>query len=87
MLERRLDESGEQRVRVHWARLEFGVKLTAKEPRMVRKLYHLNQGTVRGQSAAAHAVLLESIPVGVVDLVAVPMTFADLIGSIDLSGT
>jgi hypothetical protein len=57
--------------------LELGVELAADEPRVIGQLHDLDQGLI-GRGPEAQAGLLEALPVFVVDLVAVPVTLADL---------
>src|SRR5437763_11543886 len=47
LLQRSLDEAGEERMRLERAALQLGVKLDANEPRMVRPLDNLRQLVVR----------------------------------------
>src|SRR6185437_6677329 len=45
-VQRRADESGEQRVRARWARLELGMELATHEPWMIGELDDLDQRAV-----------------------------------------
>src|SRR5690349_13596382 len=76
----RPDKSGEQRVRVQRARLELGVELTAQVPWVVGDLDDLDQPTVDAQARQPQAVFLEHVAILVVDLVAVAVALAELLG-------
>src|SRR5688572_17394086 len=75
LLDRRADEAAEQRVRLERARLQLRVELNADEPRVALDLDDLGQEAVRRQAGDDHALVLEPVAIGHVDLVAV--TVAD----------
>src|SRR5215218_1073427 len=72
-VERRLDESAEQRVRTVRPRPQLRVRLRADVVGMLvaGQLYELDQGAVRGGSGEHQACLRDLLAIGVVDLVAV----------------
>ncbi len=59
-------------------RLELGVELHADEPGMPLELDDLGQLAVRRQAGKMHADALQDLAVVDVDLVTVPVAFADL---------
>src|SRR5882672_6311674 len=85
VLERGPHETGEQGVGAHRPRLELRVELAADEPRVIGQLDHLDQGAVRRQAGAAHAVFGEHVAVRVRHLVAVAVALAHLGGAVHLS--
>src|SRR5438034_17062 len=84
VVEGRAHEPPEQRMGAHRPRLELGVELAADEPRMVRQLDDLHQGTVGREARAAHPVLAELVAIGVGHFVAVAVPLAHLAGAIGL---
>src|SRR6266496_2806672 len=81
LLHRRLDEGGEQRVRLERPGFQLGVELHADEPGMVLVFDDLRQHAVGRQAREAQAVLLEPVLVGGVDLVAVAVALGNLGGA------
>src|SRR5690606_20986310 len=74
MRQRRIDESREQRMAVTWRRGEFGMELTADEPRVIWHLDHFHQRAVHGAACHLQAGALQSVQVGIVDFIAMPVT-------------
>src|SRR5579862_3222523 len=79
-----LDERGEERVRLERARFQLGVKLHADEPRMLRDLDDLGQEAVGRHAGKPQAGRLQRVAIGVIDLVAVAVAFADPGRAVDL---
>ena len=86
MLDSSGDEPTEQRVGVRRARLELRMGLGGDEVRMslAVEFHELRQTAVRRGAADPQTYLLEAISVGVVDLVAVPVTLGDRRRAIEL---
>src|SRR5690606_29635364 len=63
-------------------RRELRMELRREEPRVVRKLDHLDE-PVDGESGEDEARLLEALEVTVVELVAVPVTLVDHVAAVD----
>ncbi len=61
-------------------RLELGVELHGQEPGMVGLLDDLDDRAVGARAGGDEAVLLEVLPIGVVELVAMAVPFVDLVG-------
>src|SRR5437764_1057816 len=59
LLDRRLDERREQRMRREWTRFQLGVELHGDEPGMLFVFNDLRQDTVGGHPREAHAPPLE----------------------------
>ena len=87
-LERRADESAEQRVRVVRAAAELGVRLRADVERVhvARQLDELDEVAVGRHAREHQARVGDAVAVGVVDLVAVAVALADLGGAVELGG-
>src|SRR5579875_127482 len=83
LLYRRLDERGEQRMRIEGLGFELGVELDADEPGMVGELDDLGQLAVGRHAGEPHPGLLELRLVVDVDLVSVAVALADLGGAVD----
>src|SRR5262245_32067538 len=77
VIECRLNEAVEERVRLPRARAELGVELPGDEPRMVGQLDDLDELLLRPDPGDLESALLERVQVVVVDLVAVPVALAD----------
>ena len=58
-------------------RFEFGMELHGHEPGVVRQLDHFHQRAVGAGAGDEHAVGLELLAIGVVELVAMAMAFGD----------
>src|SRR5207302_4722604 len=84
LLERRLGESGEERVRLERLALELRVVLAADEVRVSLQLDHLDEPELLVDSARDQPLLLELRAIGIVDLVPVAMSLADLWPAVDL---
>src|SRR5438552_13609612 len=84
LLQRGLDERGEERVAVARRRGELRVVLHAHEPRVVGELGDLGEVLGLGLGADDEARLLEARHVVVVDLVAVAMALRDRVLAVDL---
>src|SRR5262249_12461770 len=77
MVERGLDERGEERMRIPGARAELRVELAGHEPWVIGQLDDLDELLVRPDAGDAEAPLLERVEIVVVDLEAVPMPLLD----------
>ena len=67
--------------------LELGVSLGGYEERMLGKLAHLHDTSVRGQSGQTQTVFSEDGTVIVVDLVTMTMSLGDILLSVELVST
>src|ERR1700720_19255 len=77
MVEGRLDEGGEERVRLPGAREELGMELTGHEPRVIGQLDDLHELLLGPDAGDAQPVLLELGQIVVVDLVAMAVALLD----------
>ena len=85
-LERRVDESDEQRMAAARIRREFGMELAAEEPGMASKLDHLAQvsgGGALGPCADHQPGRLETRQVVIVDFVAMSVALGNCRRSVD----
>src|SRR6185436_566233 len=73
-----IDEAPEQGVRRHRLRLELGVELAGEEVRVPRDLDDFDEALVGGLARDLEPAPLEIVHVLAVDLIAVPVTLADL---------
>src|SRR5581483_11342193 len=80
----RLDKRREQRMRLQRLRLELGMELAAQEVRMVRDLHNLHVRPIRRRPRDLQPRGGQRLFVLAVELVTVPMTFADLLRAISL---
>ena len=71
------DEALEQRVRLVRLAAELGMKLARDEERMLRQLDDLHQPPVGRLAAEAKIRLLETLAVGIVEFVAMPVALID----------
>src|SRR5437763_4774060 len=83
LLDGRLDEGGEQRVRLERAGFQLRVELHPDEPRMILVLDDLRQDAVGRHAGEPHAALLEPALVIGIDFVAVAVALRNLGFSID----
>src|SRR5205085_10642800 len=81
LLERRLDEPGEERMSLEGLALELRVVLAADEVGMPLQLDHLDEPELLVDAAGDEPLLLEPGAVGLVDLVAVAVPLADLLAA------
>src|ERR671912_1771669 len=84
LLHGRVDEAPEQGVRFEGTRFQLRVILDADEPGMVLVFHDLRQNPVWRHAREAQALRLQLVPVGHVDLVAVPVALGDFRAAIDL---
>ena len=77
----RLDEAREQRMWVERLALQLGMELHADEPGMVRPLDDFGQQPVRRHAGKDQAALLQGLTVSGIDLVAMAVTLADVVGA------
>ena len=77
MLQRRADESAEQRMRLERLGLELGMELAAQIPGMVRQLADLDVNAVGSFAGQPQAVLLQHGLVFAVEFVAMAVALAD----------
>src|SRR5262245_43212323 len=77
MVQRGLDERGEERMRLPRPRAEFRVELAGHEPGMVRQLDDLDQLLVRPDPRDPKPALHEGVEIVVVDLEAMTMPLLD----------
>src|SRR5208283_3328771 len=78
-------ERGEQGVGLQRLGLELGVELAAQEVGMVGDLHDLHEGAVRAHAGEGQPLGLHGLAVfGLVELVAVPVAFADLLAVVGL---
>ena len=68
------------------AAFEFRVELAANEPRMAGQLDDLHKGAIRGSSRKHQTGLLQLLPEGVIEFVAVAVAFADLPSAVQGKG-
>ena len=87
MLQRSLDQTGEQRVRLGRAGLELRVGLGGHVERVhiLRQLNELGEFAVRALTGNAQSALTQAILVGHVDFVTVAVTLGDMRGAVQLS--
>src|SRR5436190_8679214 len=85
LLDRRLDERREQRMRREWTRFQLGVELHGDEPGMLFVFNDLRQDTVGGHPREAHAPLLEPALVIRVHFITMAVALGNLGRSVDLS--
>ena len=62
-------------MRIVRPRFQFRVKLTAEEPRMILKLHHFYQFSIRGLAARDESLFGQKVTVIIGDLIAVPMSY------------
>src|SRR5437763_13560509 len=77
LLQRRLDEAGEKRVRLERTTLQLGVKLDADEPRMVGPLDNFGELVVRRHAGEQQAGTFQRAAIMDVDLVPMAVALAD----------
>src|SRR6185295_10056086 len=78
-----IDEGGEKGMRLEGPGLEFGMKLYANEPNMVRNLYDFRKQAVRGEASEAEAGSLQLVAVLHVHFETMPMAFGNPGSAID----
>src|SRR5262245_32324144 len=83
IVQRRLDERGEERMGLPRARAEFRVELAGHEPGMVRQLDDLDQLLVRPDPRDPEPALHEGVEIVVVDLEAMTMPLLDRALAVD----
>src|SRR5450432_4211834 len=71
------DEALEQRVRLVWLAQKFRMELARNEERMIRQFDDFHKLAVRRKTAENEPGLLEFFAIGVVEFVAVTVTFID----------
>ena len=74
-LNRRFDESGEQRMRLQGFAFEFGMKLDRDKPGVFRHFNDFDQAAVWAGSGKLHPVGFELLTIEIVELVPVTMAF------------
>jgi methyl-accepting chemotaxis protein len=79
LFHRRLDETGEQRMRVERPAFQFRVVLHADEPRMIRIFDRLRQHAVRRHAGEHQAAIFQPLLVVDIDFVAVAMALGNLV--------
>ena len=84
VLERSFHEVTEQRMRIVRTGLQLRMELRADEPRMILDLYDLDETVIRQCTGDDEALVLELLPIGVVELEAMTMTLSHLVDAIGL---
>ena len=87
ILQSRLHESLKQRMWSVGSGLELGVSLGGYEERMLRKLAHLHDTSVRGQTGQTKTVFGEDGTIIVVNLITMTMSLGDILLSVELIST
>src|SRR6476646_3677850 len=82
--QRRADKSAEQRMRAVRTRTVFRMELCCQEPGMILELDDFDQLAIRRQPAQHQSLCRQLFSVGVIELEAVPVSFANFIHSIHL---
>ena len=83
LLDRRLDEGGEERMRLKRAGGELGVELDAHEPGMIGALHDFRQLTIGRKARDPHASVVEPPAVADVHLVAMAVALENPLLAID----
>ena len=78
MLEGCSDKLPKQRMRIHGARFEFGVKLTPEKPGMIFELDDFHKIPIGGNAAEYQSTLLKRFTIGIIEFVAVAVSFGNL---------
>ena len=65
-----------------WTALKLRMCLCSDEPRVIRKLNHFYDMSVRRQTGQEHAVISKNLSVIVVYFIAMSVTLVDVIGAI-----
>src|SRR5580698_10246485 len=76
-LNRGLDESAEQRMRIERARLQLGMELASEEPWVPLELHDFDQVLIWGEAGRDETDLLEAFAIVVVHFVAMAMALGD----------
>ena len=69
-------------MRFIWTTLEFRMCLCSNEPRMIRKLNHLYDMTIRGQTGEHHTVICQDFSVIIIYFITMSVTLVDMICAI-----
>ena len=87
VLARRLDEAGEQRMRLARLALELGMELHRHVPRVAGQLDHLDELAVERAADDLQALVGQRLLVEAVELVAMAMALVDHVGAVQPRAT